>query len=106
MYRQSLNPIIIPEEFSQKPSLSHTPMKIQLVTLSRPWCCLAAAGLALLTASEVRALDMIDPTGAVYINVTNSSQFNSSFTASNLFSQNMTGVAVGQTIGGSEWAKS
>src|ERR1700742_3940112 len=81
-------------------------MKTQLVALSRFWCCLAATGLALLAAGEVRALDMIDPTGAIYSNITNSSQFSTGFVASNLFSQNLTGVTVGQTIAGAEWAKS
>lgn len=63
-------------------------------------------GLALLAAREARALDPIDPTGAVYTGITNSSQFSTGFVATNLFSQNMTGVAVGQTFGGSEWARS
>jgi hypothetical protein len=81
-------------------------MKTQLVALSRSWCCLAATGLALLAANEVRALNPVDPTGAVYSNITNSSQFSTGFTATNLFSQDMTGVAVGQTFGGAEWARS
>jgi hypothetical protein len=80
-------------------------MKIQIVALSRSWCCLATTGLALMAGSNVRALDVIDPTGAIYSNITNSSQFSGGFIASNLFSQNMTAVAIGQSFGGTEWAR-
>ena len=79
-------------------------MKTQLAALSR-FCCLVATGAALLAATEVRALDVIDPTGSIYSNITNSSQFSTGFTATNLFTQNMSSIAVGQTFGGSEWAR-
>ena len=80
-------------------------MKTQLAALSR-FCCLVATGAALLTATEVRALDLIGPTGSIYSNITNSSQFSTGFVASNLFSQDMSLISVGQAFGGSEWAKS
>ncbi len=80
-------------------------MKTQLVAFSRFWCCAVATGMALLAAREARALDVIDPTGVVYTNVLASSQFSSGFAASNLFTSNMTGIAVGQVFGGAEWAK-
>jgi hypothetical protein len=68
---------------------------------------LAGLGLACLTlATSVRALDVIDPTGVIYTNVANSSQFAAAWGATNLFTQNMSAIAVGQTFGGSEWAKS
>src|SRR4051812_35609523 len=63
-------------------------------------------GLAtMIFAGRAHALDVIDPTGAIYVGVSNSSQFNASFGATNLFTQNMSGVAVGQTVPGPEYAK-
>jgi hypothetical protein len=81
-------------------------MKTQLTAFFRFCCCLVAAGVAFLAATEARALDVIDPTGAIYTNVLASSQFSSGFAASNLFTSNMTTIAIGQAFGGAEWAKS
>lgn len=107
MYRQSLTPNPIHTQ-TPKSSLNipSKTMKTRFTALSRSWRCLAAAGLALFAAQEVRALDIIGPTGSIYTNIISSSQFSTGFVASNLFSTDMTGATVGQTIGGAEWAKS
>ncbi|HYG24224.1 MAG TPA: LamG-like jellyroll fold domain-containing protein [Verrucomicrobiae bacterium] len=82
-------------------------MKTQPV--AAPWRrrSLAGIGLAcLLFAGSTKALDVIDPTGAIYTNVTNSSQFAAAWGATNLFTHNMSAISVGQSFGGPEWAKS
>jgi hypothetical protein len=74
---------------------------------SRNWIERFVTGLAFgsfLLAVPARALDVIDPTGANYSNVSDSSEYNSSYTAANLFDQNVTGVAVGTILSGNEYA--
>jgi hypothetical protein len=65
----------------------------------------ALVGLLFAGCLRVQALDVIDPTGTAYINVTNSSQFAAAWGASNLFSQDVSFFTIGQTFGGVEWAK-
>lgn len=68
---------------------------------------LAGLGLAgMFFATPVHALDVIDPTGMIYTNVLNSSQFAAAWGATNLFTQDMSSIAIGQTFGGPEYAKS
>jgi hypothetical protein len=82
-------------------------MKNQPMTVIRGGRILAGLGLAgLLFSTHVQALDVIDPTGMIYTNVHNSSQFAAAWGATNLFTQDMTSIAVGQTFGGVEYAKS
>lgn len=52
----------------------------------------AVAGLGL--AGRAQALEVIDPTGAIYTNISASSTFSSGFSSTNLFSQNMSSIAV------------
>jgi hypothetical protein len=81
-------------------------MKTESLATSRLRRLLAGGGVAcLLMASQARALDVIDPTGALYTNVINSSQFAAAWGATNLFTQNMSAISVGQSFGGAEWAK-
>lgn len=57
-------------------------------------------------AFHANALDVVDPTGANYTGVSDSSHYDGSYTAANLFDQDVTGVAVGTILSGSEFAKS
>ncbi len=66
------------------------------------WLALASV----LPAISTRALDVIDPTGTDYSAISDSSHYNDSFTAANLFDQDVTGVAVGTILSGSDFAKS
>src|SRR3954463_16491145 len=77
-------------------------------TIKTCWRGLTAGlGLAsLLLTPTARALDVIGPTGVIYTNVSNSSQFAAAWGATNLFTQDMTSISVGQTFGGAEYAKS
>jgi len=54
----------------------------------------------------IPSLPVLDPTGVIYADVSDSSRFNASFISSNLFKQNVTGLKPGSTILGSEYAKS
>lgn len=69
-----------------------------------------AAWLALAIAFPViqaQALDVIDPTGASYTAVSDSSHYDGSYVAANLFDEDLTGVAVGTVLtAGGEFAKS
>lgn len=58
-----------------------------------------------LLAVHGRALDVIDPDGLSYTGVSDSSEYNSSYTAANLFDQNVTGVAVETILSGNEFAR-
>jgi hypothetical protein len=71
-------------------------------TRSGTWLAVAS----LLLTIEARALDVIDPTGLSYTGISDSSHFNTTFTSVNLFDANMTGVALGTSLGGSDFAKS
>jgi len=63
--------------------------------------------IAVLLATRALALDVIDPTGAAYINVSDSSRFSASFVSSNLFTYSVTGVVPGDVLGTTgEYAKS
>jgi len=76
--------------------------------MNRNWRNLLAAGLAcaaLAPALAVRALDVVDPTGVNYTSVSDSSHYNGSYVAANLFDQDVTGVAVGTLIPGAEYAR-
>jgi hypothetical protein len=68
---------------------------------------LAAALLTLLSSpGPATAFDVIDPAGGNYSNVNDSSHYSDSWTAVNLFTYDLTGVATGTVLGGSEYAKS
>lgn len=54
----------------------------------------------------IPSLPVLDPTGVIYTDVSDSSRFNASFISSNLFKQNVTGLKPGSTLTGSEYAKS
>jgi hypothetical protein len=59
-----------------------------------------------LLAPGARALDVIDPTGTNYTNISDSSEYDSSYTSANLFDQDVTGVALGTILSGNEYARS
>ncbi len=74
---------------------------------NRDWPHKFAAGLAfvsLLLATQVRALDVINPTGVNYTGISDSSHYNDSYNSANLFNNDMTGVALGTIISGAEYA--
>ncbi|MDR3457537.1 MAG: hypothetical protein P4N60_08830 [Verrucomicrobiae bacterium] len=54
---------------------------------------------------HVKALDVIDPTGTSYTGISDSSHFDETYTAANLFSANMTGAPLGANLGSSDFAK-
>lgn len=54
----------------------------------------------------IPSLPVLDPTGLIYTDISDSSRFNASFISSNLFKQNVTDLKPGSTITGSEYAKS
>lgn len=74
---------------------------------NRKWNNQVAAWLALASvflAIHARALDVIDPTGVNYSGVSDSSHYDGTYTAANLFDQNMTGVPLGTILSGNEYA--
>ncbi len=74
---------------------------------NRKWSNQIAAWLAFASVFLVihaRALDVIDPTGANYTGVSDSSHYDGSYVAANLFNQDVTGIALGTIISGSEFA--
>ena len=79
----------------------------KLLTLRRPaaWRLLQAA--TLFAALNVHALDVIDPTGAIYTSVSDSSHFGPTWGATNLFNYDVTGVVPGDVLPttGLEYAK-
>lgn len=71
------------------------------------WTCARGAVLAsLLLAGQVRALDVIDPSGANYFNITDSSHYGGGWEALHMFNWDLSAVAVGSVLTGSEFAKS
>lgn len=61
---------------------------------------------ALLLAYPATAYDVLDPTGAIYTDVSASSQFSAAYAATNLFDKDVGSVTVGQTFSaGAEFAK-
>jgi hypothetical protein len=64
------------------------------------------ASICACLALEARALDVIGPTGVNYTSISGNSAYDPTFTALNLFDQNMTGVALGSSISGSDFARS
>lgn len=71
------------------------------------WLAGAAAALAsLLLAGQARALDVIDPTGAAYLNITDSSHFAGGWEGLHMFNWDLSAVTVGSVLTGSEFAKS
>jgi hypothetical protein len=65
------------------------------------WLAVSAVFLGV----QAYALDVVDPDGVNYTGISDSSEYNSSYTAANMFAQNMTGVALGTTLSGSDFAK-
>ncbi len=80
----------------------------KLVSLQRPAAWLLFQTATLLISLNVRALDIIDPTGVIYTNITESSRFGATWGATNLFNYNVTGVNPGDALPstGLEYAKS
>ncbi|HEV2693591.1 MAG TPA: immunoglobulin domain-containing protein, partial [Verrucomicrobiae bacterium] len=74
------------------------------------WTKLLAIGLAcasVLLTMPARALDIIGPAGGIYTSVADSSHYDGSYVAANLFDFNVTGFASGASItGGNEYARS
>jgi Concanavalin A-like lectin/glucanases superfamily/Immunoglobulin I-set domain/Immunoglobulin domain len=73
----------------------------------RNWTNRFATSLAFVSvflAIHARALDVIDPTGVNYTGVSDSSHYDGTYTAANLFDQNMTGVPLGTILSGNEYA--
>ncbi|HTI99194.1 MAG TPA: immunoglobulin domain-containing protein, partial [Dongiaceae bacterium] len=64
------------------------------------------AGVATLLAIQVRALDVIDPTGFNYSGATDNSHYDDSYVSANLFDHDVTGLALGSTVSGNEYARS
>jgi hypothetical protein len=58
------------------------------------------------TVTIVPSLPVIGPTGSIYSNIRDSSHFNASYVAANLFNHNVTGLAPGSTLSGNEFARS
>jgi hypothetical protein len=124
MYGQMNSAIVSPYEFATRQKLSSwtyragsqqlqtskciKPMKNKPTT--RKWANQLIAGsllASLLLACNAEALDMIGPAPEIYTAVSDSSHFNSSYTAANLFNFDLTGVALGTTLSdGNEFAKS
>jgi hypothetical protein len=68
----------------------------------------AAAWLAFtsaLTAPNLHALDVIDPTGVTYTGIADNSSYDSSYTSANLFAEDVTGVALGTILTGNDYAR-
>jgi len=70
-------------------------MKTKFITRLTPVLALSAMIIMPIHAS---ALDVLDPTGTFYTGISDSSHFNDSYTAANLFNDDITAVAVGTTI--------
>jgi hypothetical protein len=65
------------------------------------------AATALGSAQSLQAFDVIDPSGTIYGNVSDSSHFNGSFISANLFDADVSAAAVGSPLSaGAEYAKS
>lgn len=64
------------------------------------WLAVASVFLA----AHASALDVIDPDGLNYTGVSDNSEYNSSYTAANLFDQDVTGVTTGTILSGNEYA--
>ncbi|HWQ90704.1 MAG TPA: hypothetical protein VN673_03455, partial [Clostridia bacterium] len=58
------------------------------------------------TVTIVPSLPVIGSSGAIYSNVRDSSHFNASYVAANLFTHNVAGLAPGSTLSGAEFARS
>lgn len=56
------------------------------------------AAASFLASGPLRALDVIDPDGTLYTGISDSSHYNGSYTAANLFDFDMTGIPVGTFI--------
>ncbi len=71
--------------------------------------CRLAAGAALasmLLTPSVQALDVVDPSGATYLNISDSSHFSAGYESFNMFNWDLTTTSVGTVLEGSEFAKS
>lgn len=66
----------------------------------------ALVGAVTLLAVQVRALDVIDPTGFNYSGATDNSHYNDSYVSANLFDHDVTGLALGGAVSGNEYARS
>lgn len=78
-------------------------------TSIRKWAAWPAIWLAVasfLLTIQARALDVIDPTGVSYTVISDSSHYDPTYTAANLFDANMTGVVPGANLTGNDFAKS
>lgn len=58
------------------------------------------------TVTIVPSLPVIGPSGTIYADVSDSSRFGATWTAANLFANDVTGLAPGSTLGGTEYARS
>jgi hypothetical protein len=52
----------------------------------------------LIPAAQVRALDVIDPDGTLYFSVSDNNHYDDSYTAANLFEQDLSAVTIGTTL--------
>ena len=95
---------VFESEFNPKTKNNTQPMQVMNMNtrIRRNWLVVAFLSLII----QARALDVIDPTGVNYTVISDSSHFDASYTAANLFDLNMTGVPVGTGLAGNDFAKS
>jgi hypothetical protein len=81
-------------------------MKTSLNSLSGLIRLVAAGALGLcLAGNRAEALEVIDPTGALYTGVKANSEFNGDYASAKLFDTDVTGVTDGTQISGGDWAR-
>lgn len=67
---------------------------------------LGASAACLLASNSALALDVIDPTGALYTSVSANSEYDhNSYGGQNMFDTDVTGVTVGTKLTGGDWAR-
>lgn len=81
-------------------------MKAEITPWKRVSWLLAGLLALVLPARPAAGLDVIGPDGVIYVNVSDSSHFAEAWTGINLFTYDLTGVPVGSTLSGAEFAKS
>ncbi len=74
------------------------PMKTPAFLRSLPPLLAAVCGAILGTHASAQGLDVLDPTGAIYTSVSDSSHYNNDFVAANLFQFDVTGIPAGTFI--------